>query len=151
MIAYKEAIEIIKKEIIGITIITEEVDILDSYHRILAEDIVADVDLPPFDNSAMDGYAIKFSRRNRWNIIGEISAGNYSTITLSENDSVLITTGGKIPINADTVIPIEDVDVEGKNLRLKPKASFKQGMNIRAKGNDLQKGQIAVNRSTKID
>lgn len=151
MKTYNEALEIIKNEFEKLSLHTEEVDILDSVNRILAEDIIADVDLPPFDNSAMDGYAVKFSERNMWNIIGEISAGNYSSFTLSEDDAVLITTGSKTPIDADTIIPIEDVVVEGNILQIKPDAFFRKGMNIRTKGNDLQNGQIAVQHFTKID
>ncbi len=151
MINYNKALEIIKNEFENLTLHTEEVNILDSINRILAEDIIADVDLPPFDNSAMDGYAIKFSERNKWNIIGEISAGNYSSIRLLENDAVLITTGSKIPNDGDTVIPIEYLDVDKNILQLKPDAFYKKGMNIRTKGNDLRKGQVAVNRFSKID
>ena len=150
MINYNEALEIIKKEFEKISLSIVEIDILESLDRILSEDIIADVDLPPFDNSAMDGYAIKYCERNTWNIIGEISAGNYSAITLSENDAVLITTGSKIPANADTVIPIEDVDIDGNILKLKPAAYFKKGINIRTKGNDLQKRQVAVKSFTSI-
>ncbi|MBZ0200640.1 MAG: molybdopterin molybdotransferase MoeA [Ignavibacteriaceae bacterium] len=151
MISYNEAIEIIKTEIRKLTFQTEEVNLLNSLNCILAEDVIADVDLPPFDNSAMDGYAVKYSERKKWNIIGEVSAGNYSSIKLLENDAVLITTGSKLPTSADTVIPIEDVDVEGKQFLLKPDAAFKKGINIRAKGNDIQKRKTAVDRMTKIN
>ena len=151
MIAFNDALKLIKNKISTISLPIEEVDILESHNRILAEDIIADVDLPPFDNSAMDGYAIKFSKRNKWNIIGEISAGNYSSINLSENEAVLITTGSKVPIDADTVIPIEDLIVEVNILKLKPSAFYKKGMNVRTQGNDLKKNQIAVHRFTKID
>lgn len=151
MVSYKDALEIIKNEIQKLTLHQEEVDLLDSINRILAEDVTADTDMPPFNNSAMDGYAVKFSERKKWNIIGEISAGNYSLITLTKSDAVLITTGSKIPASADTVIPIEDLDVEGKTVSLKPAAKYKQGINIREKGSDLQSGQIAVNQFTKID
>ncbi|MFA3781645.1 gephyrin-like molybdotransferase Glp [Melioribacteraceae bacterium 4301-Me] len=151
MINYSEAFEIIKKEIQKFPLQTEEVDILESYNRILAEDVIADVDLPPFDNSAVDGYAIKYSERTEWKIIGEISAGNYSAFNLTENDAVLVTTGSKLPTNADTVIPIEDVDVNGNVLLLKQNSILKKGMNIRSQGNDLRKNEIAVHRFTKID
>lgn len=151
MINYNEAIEIIKSEFEKLILHTEEVDLLESFNRILAEDVIADVDLPPFDNSAVDGYAIKFSERAQWKIIGEISAGNYSSFTLTENDAVLITTGSKLPPNADTIIPIEDVEVNGKDLFLKQNSFFKKGMNIRTQGNDLRKNEIAVNCFTKID
>ena len=157
MKTYNEALEIIKNEFEKLSLHTEEVDILDSMNRILAEDVIADVDLPPFDNSAMDGYAIKCCERKSWNIIGEISAGNYTSIpkdrsgNLKEGDAVLIATGSKIPNNADTVIPVEDVVVEGKNLRLSENIFIKKGMNIRIKGNDLTKGSIALNKYTKVD
>jgi len=151
MINYNEAIEIIKSEFEKLTLHTEEVDLLESFNRILAEDVIADVDLPPFDNSAVDGYAIKFSERAQWKIIGEISAGNYSSFTLTENDAVLITTGSKLPPNANTIIPIEDVEVNGKDLFLKQNSFFKKGMNIRTQGNDLRKNEIAVHCFTKID
>jgi molybdopterin molybdotransferase len=151
MINYNEAIEIIKSEFEKLTLHTEEVDLLESFKRILAEDVIADVDLPPFDNSAVDGYAIKFSERTQWEIIGEISAGNFSSFTLTENDAVLITTGSKLPPNANTIIPIEDVEVNGKDLFLKQNSFFKKGMNIRTQGNDLRKNEIAVHCFTKID
>jgi len=151
MINYNEALEIIKSEFEKLTLHTEEVDLLESFNRILAEDVIADVDLPPFDNSAVDGYAIKFSERTQWNIIGEISAGNYSAFNLTENDAVLITTGSKLPPNADTIIPIEDVEVNGNVLCLKQNAFFKKGMNIRTQANDLRKNEIAVHCFTKID
>ncbi len=151
MRTYTEALEIIKNEIKKLPLQTEEVDILESYNRILAEDVIADVDLPPFDNSAMDGYAIKFSDRNQWKIIGEIAAGNFSSLALTQNEAILITTGSKIPLNADTVIPIEDLNVEGNILKLKPNALFKKGINIRTKGNDLLKDQIAIHKFTKIE
>jgi molybdopterin molybdotransferase len=151
MINYNEALEIIKNEFEKLTLQTEEVDILESFNRILAEDVIADVDLPPFDNSAVDGYAIKFSERKQWNIIGEISAGNFSSFNLTENDAVLITTGSKLPLNADTIIPIEDVEVKGNLVSLKQDTFFKKKMNIRLQGNDLRKNEIAVRQFTKID
>ena len=55
MIAFNDALKLIKNKISTISLPIEEVDILESHNRILAEDIIADVDLPPFDNSAMDG------------------------------------------------------------------------------------------------
>lgn len=151
MINYNEALEIIKHEIEKLSLRTEDVDILESYNRIIAEDIEADVDLPPFDNSAVDGYAIKYSDRSEWKIIGEISAGNFSSFNLTENDAVLITTGSKLPANADTIIPIEDIEVNGSTLQLKPNSFYKKGMNIRTQGNDLRKNEIAVHRYAKID
>ncbi|MGK9369078.1 molybdopterin molybdotransferase MoeA [Melioribacter sp. Ez-97] len=150
MLNYNEALEIIKSEIQNLTLKTEEADIFESYNRILAEDVIADVDLPPFDNSAVDGYALVFSERNEWTIKSEVSAGNYSPVSITEDEAVLITTGSKLPVNADTVIPIEDVEVDNGKLSLKPGAFFKKGLNIRRKGSDLEIDKIAVPAFTKI-
>lgn len=151
MINYNEALEIIKTEVSKIKLNIEEVDIYESYNRILAEDVIADIDLPPFDNSAVDGYAIKYSDKTQWEIIGEISAGNFNSFKISEIEAVLITTGSKIPVGADTIIPVEDVDVDGNILRLKANAFIKKGMNIRTQGNDLRMNEIAVSKFTMID
>ncbi|MFN3871804.1 MAG: gephyrin-like molybdotransferase Glp [Ignavibacterium sp.] len=151
MINYNEALEIIKSEFQKLKLKVEEVDIFESYNRILAEDVIADVDLPPFDNSAVDGYAIKFSNKTQWKIIGEISAGNFNSFNITEEVAVLITTGSKIPVGADTIIPVEDVDVESNILKLKENAFIKKGMNIRTQGNDLRKNEIAIKQFTKID
>lgn len=151
MINYYEALEIIKSEFQKLKLKVEEVDIFESYNRILAEDVIADVDLPPFDNSAVDGYAIKFSDKTQWKIIGEISAGNFNSFNISDDEAVLITTGSKIPVGADTIIPVEDVIVQSNILKLKANAFIKKGMNIRTQGNDLKKDEIAVRQFTKID
>jgi molybdopterin molybdotransferase len=148
---YAEALQIIKDEISTLQLQTEVVRIEESLNRILAEDIISDVDLPPFDNSAMDGYAVKFSARKSWRVIGEVTAGNFHQLSLSQDEAVLITTGSKIPIGADTVIPVEDVLLETNFIQLKDNASFNIGMNIRLNGNDLSKNEIALNKFTKID
>lgn len=148
MISYTEANEIIEKEFANLQLQTEEVDILDSTNRILAEDIYSDIDLPPFTNSAMDGFAIKFNPDiEKWKIIGEISAGNFIEYEVDNGLAVSIMTGGKMPAGADTVIPIEDVIIENDALILKDMPSFKKGINVRLKGNDLLKGKLAITKN----
>jgi molybdopterin molybdotransferase len=150
MKSYAEALQQIKDEISTLQLPIEVVRIEESLNRILAEDIIADVDLPSFDNSAMDGYAIKFSEREQWKVIGELTAGKFHDISLSEDDAVLITTGSKIPNNADTVIPNEDLVLQNGLIQLKENAFFKRGMNIRLEGSDLVKGKTALKNYTKM-
>ena len=150
MKSYEEALQIIKDEISTLQLQTEVVRIEESLNRILSEDIISDVDLPPFDNSAMDGYAVKYSDRRFWNVIGEVKAGNFKHVNLGESDAVLITTGGKIPSDADTVIPLEDIIENDNQIWLNDNAVIKKGMNIRLRGNDLEKGKVAINRFAKI-
>ncbi len=148
MISYSEANRIIARELKKIEIKTEEVGILESTNRILAEDIYSDINLPPFTNSAVDGYAIKFNDEiHKWKIIGEISAGNFKDYEICDGLSVIIMTGGKMPGNADTVIPIEDVFIENDNLMLKENVSIRKGINVRHVGNDLLKDELAINKN----
>jgi molybdopterin molybdotransferase len=151
MISYLEAYKIIRYELQKLKLYTEEVDLLNSLNRILAEDIYADVNLPSFDNSAMDGYAVKFNTsRNKWNLIGEISAGNYSQFILDDDSAVLIMTGGKLPANTSAVIPVEDVIIENSYVKLAEGKSFKEYQYIRKTGEDVSAGILALNKSQLI-
>lgn len=149
MISYDEANQIIRKEFGNLKLDTEEVDILNGLDRILAGEIVSDTDLPPFTNSAMDGFAIKYSEGiTKWKIIGEISAGNYSNFDVGSGLAVGIMTGGRMPATADTVIPVEDVIIENDSVSLKENAKFRKGINVRLKGNDLECGKTAIEKFT---
>ncbi len=147
MRSFEEAVKIISEAFNTLHLNSEEINITDALNRILAETILSDIDLPPFDNSAMDGYAIKFNPGiKEWKIIGEISAGNYRDYNVIKSSAVHIMTGGKIPLKCDTVIPIEDVNVKNENVKLKEGVKFSCGMNVRKKGEDLSKGSVAVNK-----
>ena len=151
MIPYSEAYKIIRNEFLKLKLHTEEVDLLNSLNRILAEDVYADTNLPPFDNSAMDGYAVKFNpSRKEWKLIGEISAGNFNLFTLDDDTAVLIMTGSKLPANTSAVIPVEDVITENGYVKLADGKSIKGNQHIRYKGGDLTKGVLALERNQVI-
>lgn len=112
MISYTESYQIVKNEFQKLKLEIEEVDLLNSLNRILADDVYSDINQPPFHNSAMDGFAIKFNPNiKKWKIIGEISAGNYNQFTLDDESAVLIMTGGKIPENTSAILPVEDLSL----------------------------------------
>jgi molybdopterin molybdotransferase len=145
MLNYDEALRLIENEFLLLPKITTEVDLLDASGFTLSENIYADADLPAFDYSGMDGYAIKYSQHIcNWNITGEISAGNYKEFTLDESSAVRIMTGGRIPSTADTVIPIEDVLESGNNLSLRNDVKIRHHQNVRYKGEDLKSGSVAI-------
>lgn len=149
MITYNEANSIIEKELQQLKIETEEVDLADCTNRILAEDIYSDINLPPFTNSAMDGYAVQFNPDIRkWKITGEISAGNYKNYDIGSGLAVSIMTGGKLPEKADTVIPIEDVTIEDDFVIINEDSVYRKGINVRQAGNDLIEGKVAVGKNT---
>ncbi|MCL4549855.1 MAG: molybdopterin molybdotransferase MoeA [Bacteroidetes bacterium] len=158
MLSYREANNIIENEILKINLEIEEVDLLDSLNRILAEDVFADVSLPQFNNSAVDGYAVKYNSRHRrdkseilkWKIIGEITAGNFNAIDVDENSAVLIMTGSKIPSACDTIIPVEDVITENGFVKLTGNTKCKPGQNVRKKAEDITSNDLAVQKRTFI-
>ncbi len=128
MISFDEACKIIEKGFHEIKPETEKVLLERSLHRTLAEDVIADVDLPPFNNSAMDGIAVKYNENiNEWKIIGEISAGNYEEFELNDNCAVTIMTGSRLPEFCDTIIPIEDIDLNKDTASLKENSKIKKG------------------------
>ncbi len=150
MISYKEATDLIKlhfhppKKVMSI-------EIENAVGYILAEDVMADINLPPFDNSSMDGYAIKFNDSiTKWKIIGEISAGDNNSFDIDDNSTVLIMTGAKIPNGADTIIPIENVEIDDNCISIKSDCRFQRYDYIRKKGEDLQINSIAIKANTMI-
>ena len=149
MLSFKEAIQLIEGEFLQLTKNIIEVNLSDSTGLTLAEDIYADVNIPAFNNSSMDGYAINYSGDEKsWNITGEISAGNFKDYTIDVNSAIRIMTGGKTPTNTTAVVPIEDVIEDGSMLLLREGIEIKQHQNIRYKGEDLKSGLAAITRNT---
>ena len=147
-VQFKEALEISqrRKIIVGI----EELDLDSCHNRILAEDLVSKVDDPPFDNSAMDGFAMRnqdtLSPPTTLEIIGTIqAAGQEDDVIVGENQAVRIMTGAPMPQGADSILQIELTEVEGNKVTL-----LKESMKdfVRFKGENLTKGQVAISAGT---
>ena len=109
MISVKEAIEQVKAQTPRLA--TERVSLTAALRRYLAEDVVADSDLPPFDRSQMDGYAVQASDTTnapvQLRIVGEAAAGKGWHHTLESGQAVRIMTGAPVPIGADSVQKVE--------------------------------------------
>jgi len=118
---------------------------------ILAEDIKCVKDLPSFNNSALDGYAIKYSDINKKLFIKEtIFAGDKVESDLGENQCFKIMTGAKIPKSADTIVAFEDVTLlDDKNVQM-PK-EIKKGNAFRKKGEEISFGETLFPKGTLID
>ena len=100
-------------------------------------------DIPSFDNSAMDGYAICGTGQT-FEIVGEISAGDIAAKAIQPGQAMRIFTGGKVPANATAVVMQEKTAVEGTTLHVQEK--LRPGQNIRRKGVELKTGQPVLNR-----
>jgi molybdopterin molybdotransferase len=125
--------------------VVDEVN-LDALDRVLANDIYADIDLPPFTNSAMDGFAIhaadsfgaSSAQPKRLPVAGEIAAGDPGDSPLIPRTAVRIMTGAPLPPGADTVIPVEQTLPEEGWVTLLAEAP--EGACVRRAGEDVRRG-----------
>lgn len=118
---------------------------------VLAEDIYSPIDVPSFDNSAMDGYALAFENRKEWKLSGIIQAGDTSVHQVEKGMAVRIFTGAKMPKGADTVIQQELInsgEVSGKIFYNNDK--IETGSNVRKKGAQCQKGELILAKGTEV-
>lgn len=149
MITVKKAIEIIENSAVQLK--AEQIPLLNCLNFISAEEVFAPVNVPAFDNSAMDGYAFcfeDFENNAEIKITDEIQAGTSLLNPLKNGEASRIFTGAPIPENADTVVPQEDVLVE--NGVLKFQKDVVKGANIRLKGTQTQKGNLVLKKSTRL-
>lgn len=110
--------------------------------QILAEAIHAPMALPPFDQSAMDGYALKFGDGMTYTLVGEVAAGSARQPALQPGQAVRIFTGAAVPEDADAVVQQEWVVAAEETLVLEQLPQMRQ--NIRPKGEQIQKGAVAL-------
>lgn len=132
---------------------TERVAIRSALGRVLGEDVISPVAVPSHDNSAMDGYALRFEDlaaegETALTIAGTSFAGAPFAGTVAKGACVRIMTGGVLPEGADTVVMQERVVSDGKTARIAP--GQKKGQNIRRAGEDLQPGQVVLTRGTRV-
>ena len=112
--------------------------------RILANEVVAGIDLPPFDNSRMDGFALRHADlvvggETRLRILGDQFAGISQNLDLQPGECVRITTGAPMPAGADTIVIKENVSVEGATLSI-PASSLRLGAHVGLAGEDVRAG-----------
>ena len=131
---------------------TESVALKKAVGRVLAADIYADRDFPPFNRATKDGIAINYNAiengRKAFNIKATVAAGQRTYKFLEEDHCVEIMTGAVVPYEADTVVMYEDITIEHgiANLNKKPK----RGQNIHDKGSDKKKGELVLGKDSKI-
>lgn len=141
MISTKEALNRIERAVKNEVVQT--VELKNSLGYFLSEDIESSIDLPMFDLSAMDGYAIKLEDGNKFKTVGEIQAGDdASTVVLENNQAIKIFTGAMCPDSADLVCRIEDIEEMGDTILVNELPL--EGANIRRKGEQIKKGDLAL-------
>lgn len=151
MISVKQAKELIKNQLPGRQ--TGVVEISSCNGSVLAGDVTSAIDVPSFDNSAMDGYAFLYKPGcNKLNVIGELKAGHLSRGSIIQpEEACRIFTGAAIPKGADTVIPQELVEKGDEGTIEFDIHSIKPGANVRKKGTQTREGDVVLRRGRVLD
>ena len=132
---------------------TDTILLSESFDRILAEDVCADRDYPPFNRSAMDGYALKFNdidKYKEFRLVGEMLAGEGIKSLKEEGTCIKIMTGAPVPEGADIVIRVEDSELKDGMVKFKSYPS-KIWQNIAIRGEDAKSGEKVLQKSTIIN
>jgi molybdopterin molybdotransferase len=148
-VCIKEALRTVREKI---TLISFEIVPLELANgRILAEDILATISLPPFNNSAMDGYGVKLNDScKKIKVIDTILAGDNNQIHIKEHECIKIMTGAKIPSSVEAVVPKEFVEIIDKNT-IKLPNNIKKNQHIRFLGEDIKKGTQVLQKGQEIN
>ena len=143
---------------------TETIPLTESSNRVLALEIRAADDLPLFDNSSMDGFAIRAAdvtdatpgSPRHLRVVTDIPAGSSPTIFLAPGQAARIMTGAQMPEGADSVIPVEDTDFDNRNAgtaapdQVQIRKSVKSGENVRLRGMDILAGRVVLDAGRKL-
>jgi molybdopterin molybdotransferase len=140
MLTYEEALEIVVGHAQRSS--PETVPLGDCLGRVLARDVAAPIDLPPFDNSAVDGYAIGSLRSKEFKVIGELPAGAAEEIDLREGDACRVFTGSRLPRGTIAVVMQESVIAEAGMISLSE--ATVAGSHIRRQGEELRSGDVVL-------
>jgi molybdopterin molybdotransferase len=139
----------------------EGVPILEALGQVLAEEILSDIAIPPFDNSAMDGFAVRAADTEaagrqagvRLAVVGTVAAGYVAGSRVEPGTAIRIMTGAPIPEGADAVVPIEDTDdaerskevrIADPAIEVEIRSPVARGQNLRRAGEDVRCGEVVM-------
>jgi molybdopterin molybdotransferase len=147
LLAFEEALHLVLARVQPLA--AERVALDEAAGRVLAEDAVAAVDLPPFPSSAMDGFALRAADTpGTLPIVARIAAGRPAPRPLEPGEAMAIATGGVVPEGADSVVPIEVVVETDNDLKVPDQVA--QGANVRPRGGDVRSGEPVVLAGTRL-
>jgi len=141
-----EARAIIDRHLIRLP--SEPVPLGNAMFRVLAEDLIAPEDHPPFRASTMDGYAVSSDDHSPWReVIGEQNAGHVLDLEVTDGYTVKIMTGAPVPRGANAVVPVEATEMADDHVVIH-KEVVQPGENIRPIGSDVRKGELVLSKGT---
>ncbi len=164
MVSHMISVDEARERILQNTVVLDSEDrpILECLGQVLDTDIRADESIPPMDNSAMDGFAVRArdtqgaasSSPVVLSVIGQVAAGYVSSRSVEPGTAIRIMTGAPLPSGADTVVPFEDTDEDARAARGEALSDIgilveaSEGANIRRRGEDITAGQVVLRQGT---
>lgn len=148
MISIAEALQRVRKN----TPKTEQIiknSVQDAIGFVVAKDVVSPVSMPPFRQSAMDGYALHLHDENNYTLKGEVKAGDGEEVVLNKGEAIRIFTGAKVPASANAIAIQEKVTRKEGTISLV--TPVKEGANIRPLGEQVTRGAIALPKNTLLN
>jgi molybdenum cofactor synthesis domain-containing protein len=149
LIDHHEAVRLVLKNTTHLPVV--RMPLMDAQRLALAEDVLARFDSPPFDNSAVDGYAVRSvdaEAGRTFKVVDEAPAGRPAQKKVGEGEAVKIFTGGLIPEGADAVVMVESTSGWGEEFELRKAAG--PGNNLRGAGEDVREGDLILRAGTEI-
>lgn len=147
MISVKQAQQIVKENCISSSD-SFTMKLVNAEGFVLFSDVISPINMPPFRQSAMDGYALHLNDRLEYSLTGEIKAGDKLNPTLKPGEATRIFTGAPVPDSANAVIMQEKTSVNNSTLVIN--GDIKTNMNIRPLGEQVLKGNVALKKGTKL-
>jgi molybdenum cofactor synthesis domain-containing protein len=152
LMTFEEAKKAIDEQFTPAFLGEEETVLLEAYNRVLNEDIVSELDIPPFNRSAMDGYAVKAkdtvgADENQpaiLKVVGAVNIGEAPQVKLEAGETAEIVTGAPIPEGADAVVMIEDTERQDSDLQVF--VAVNPNENTLKKGADIKKGEVILKK-----
>jgi molybdenum cofactor synthesis domain-containing protein len=150
LMSFDEAKKVIAEQLKPEALGAEEIPLLDAYNRVLKENVVSALDIPPFSRSTVDGFAVKAedtfgAEENQpvtLSVRGVVNIGELPEIRIGKGEAAEIVTGAPVPDGADAVVMVEDTDRKDAKLRVY-RAVTKDG-NVMNKGSDIKKGETVL-------
>ncbi len=152
MLTFEEAKKKIDEQFKPVFLGEEETVLLEAYNRVLNEDVVSTLDVPPFNRSTVDGYAVKAedtfeadeNTPATLKVSGAVNIGEPTNVNVGKGEAVEIVTGAPIPEGADAVVMVEDTQREDADLQVF--GAVTSGENVMKKGSDLKKGALVLKK-----
>ena len=152
LMTFEEAKKAIDDQFKPVFLGEEEAVLLEAYNRVLNEDVVSTLDIPPFNRSTVDGYAVKAqdtfgadeNQPATLKVSGAVNIGEQPNVKLAKGEAVEIVTGAPIPEGADAVVMVEDTEREDANLQVFGAVTVNE--NVMKKGSDIKKGAVVLKK-----